>query len=250
MEFSPAHAAYQNVSRTGFRTFCKTDGAYRELFTGACGMHIGMSEVEITCRESGLEASALYFGVPGERTAALARVLTVRNTEKAPVTLELLDGMPALVPYGVEQDALKNMANLAKAWMQAEDADTGRTCFRVRASMADTAQVTEGFLRMPLEELCALPQMTENHFPCCFLPRKTVLQPGEAVGVFSLYGQAEDKGRVAALAERVTGGEWFEAKRREAKELAEALCAPSRPEPPVQRLVRPRDRRVGHPYLF
>ena len=263
MEFSPAHTAYQNVGRTGFRTFCKIDGAYRELFTGVCAMHTGMSEVEITCRESGLEASALYFGVPGERTAALARVLTVRSTEKAPVTLELLDGMPALVPYGVEQDALKNMANLAKAWMQAEDADTGRACFRVRASMADTAQVTEvkgcnfclgldgdgtllrplvqpelvfgrdtsltrpeGFLRMPLEELCALPQMTENHFPCCFLPRKVILQPGDAVSVFSLYGQAEDKGRVAALAERVTGRDWFEAKRREARDLVEALCAP------------------------
>ena len=263
MEFSPAHTAYQNVSRTGFRTFCKIDGTYRELFTGVCDMHIGMSEVEITCRESGLEASALYFGVPGERTAALARVLTVRNMEKTPVTLELLDGMPALVPYGVNQDALKNMANLAKAWMQAEDVDTGRTCFRVRASMADTAQVTEvkrcnfclgmdedgillrplvqaelvfgqntslarpeGFLRMPLEELCTLPQMTENHFPCCFLPQKAVLQPGDTVSVFSLYGQAEDKNRVAALAERVNGRGWFEAKWREARELVEELCAP------------------------
>ena len=263
MEFSPAHTAYRTVRYTGFRTFCKIDGAYRELFTGVCAMHAGMSEVEITCREGGLEASALYFGVPGERTAALARVLTVRNTEKEPVTLELLDGMPELVPYGVAQDALKNMANLAKAWMQAEDADTGRTCFRVRASMADTARVTavrgcnfclgldgdgtllrplvqpelvfgqdtslarpEGFLGMPLEALCALPQMTENHFPCCFLPRKVILQPGEAVSVFSLYGQAEDKGRVAALAERVTGRDWFEAKRREAGELVEALCAP------------------------
>ena len=263
MEFSPAHTAYQHVSRTGFRTFCKADGAYRELFTGVCDMHIGMSEVEITCREGGLEASALYFGVPGERTAALARVLTVRNTEEIPVTLELLDGMPALVPYGVEQDALKNMANLAKAWMQAEDVDECQACFRVRASMADTAQVTEvkgcnfclawdetgnslrplvqpelvfgqdtslarpeGFLQMPLDELCALPQMTENHFPCCFLPRRATLQPGDTVSVFSLYGQAEDKGRVAALAERVNGRDWFEEKRREAKKLVETLCAP------------------------
>ena len=64
MEFSPAHTAYQNVSRTGFRTFCKINGACQELFTENCDMHIGMSEVEITCRESGLEASALYFGNP------------------------------------------------------------------------------------------------------------------------------------------------------------------------------------------
>ena len=263
MEFSPARTAYREVSRTGFRTFCKADGTYRELFTKNCAMHIGMSEVEITCRDGDLEAGAVYFGVPGERTAALARVLTVRNAGAEPIGLELLDGMPELVPYGVDQDALKNMANLAQAWMRAEDADTGRACFRTRASMADTAQVTavegcnfclawdeageilrpivqpelvfgadtslaqaEGFAGTPLEALCKTPQVTENRFPCCFLPKRAALAPGEAVRIFSLYGQAEDKGRVAALAERVNGGEWFEAKRREAARLVDELCAP------------------------
>ena len=42
--------------------------------------------------------------------------------------------------------------------------------------------------------------------------------------IFSLYGQAEGKGRVAALAEQVSGGQWFEAKRREAAELTDGLC--------------------------
>ena len=261
MEFSPAHTAYREVSRTGFRTFCKVDGAYRELFTKNCAMHIGMSEVEISCRDGELEASAVYFGVPGERTAALARALTVRNAGLEPAELELLDGMPELVPYGVDQDALKNMANLAQAWMRVEDADAGRACFRVRASMADTAQVTavegcnfclawdeagtvlrpivqpelvfgadtslampEGFAGTTLETLSKAPQVTENRFPCCFLPKRAALAPGEAVQIFSLYGQAEDKGRVAALAQRVQGGGWFETKRREAAQLVDKLC--------------------------
>ena len=73
MEFSPARQAYRDVARTGFRTFCKADGRYREVFTGHCDMHIGMGELEITCEQDGLRASAVYFGVPGERTAALAR---------------------------------------------------------------------------------------------------------------------------------------------------------------------------------
>lgn len=263
MEFSPARTAYRNVSRTGFRTFCKVNGAYRELFTQNCAMHIGMSELEITCRDGELEAGAVYFSVPGERTAALARILTIRSAGGAPVELELLDGMPELVPYGVDQDALKNMANLAQAWMRVEDVETGRACFRTRASMADTAQVTavegcnfclsrdetgallrpivqpelvfgadtslavaEGFAAAPLESLCQSTQMTENRFPCCFLPKAARLAPGEAVQIFSLYGQAEDKGRVAAVAERVTGGPWFQAKRQEAARLVEELCAP------------------------
>lgn len=263
MEFSPARTAYRNVSRTGFRTFCKVGGEYRELFTQNCAMHIGMSELEITCRSGELEAGAVYFGLPGERTAALARILTVRNTGPEPVGLELLDGMPELVPYGVDQDALKNMANLAQAWMRVEDAETGRACFRTRASMADTAQVTavegcnfclawdeagevlqpivqpelvfgtdtslaaaEGFAAAPLKTLCQTPQVTENRFPSCFLPKAARLEPGGAVQIFSLYGQGSDKGRVAALAERINGGSWFQAKRREAVRLAEELCAP------------------------
>lgn len=263
MEFSPARQAYRDVSRTGFRTFCKADGAYRELFTESCAMHIGMSELEITCEGDGLRATAVYFGVPGERTAALARVLTVTNMGTVPVSLELLDGMPELVPYGVSHENLKEMNNLAQAWMRAEDVEAGTACFRVRASLEDSAQVTavegcnfclawddggallrpvvqpelvfgqdtslstaEGFRRTPLAELCAAKQQTENRFPCCFIPKAAVLEPGEKLCIFSLYGQAEDKGRVKALAMRAGGGEWFKEKRRQAAQLVDDLCAP------------------------
>lgn len=264
MEFSPARQAYRDVARTGFRTFCKVDGGYRELFTGGSDMHIGMSELELTCKQDGLEASAVYFGVPGERAAALARILTVRNAADRPVGLVLLDGMPELVPYGVSHENLKEMNNLAQAWMRVEYTDQGAACFQVRASMEDSAQVTavegcnfclawdeagtslrpitqpelvfgtdtslgmaEGFAAAPLAELCAAPQQTENRFPCCFLPKAAALQPGQAVTVFSLYGQAEDRGRIAALAGKITGGDWFEEKRRQAAELVEQLCAPA-----------------------
>lgn len=85
MEFSPAYCAYRDVARRGFRTFCRVNGAYRELFTAQCEMHIGPGELEISSADDGLEASALYFGLPGERTAALVRVLTVRNASGAPL---------------------------------------------------------------------------------------------------------------------------------------------------------------------
>lgn len=262
MEFDSAHAAYQHVRYTGFRTFCKADGAYRELFTEKCDMHIGMSELEIETKTENLAASVVYFGVPGERTAALARVLTVKNTGDASRKLELLDGMPALVPYGVNQDNLKNMSNLAKAWMQVEDVEDCRAYFRVRASLADTAVVTKveggnfclgfdengkalkpivdptlifgedtafseagNFKGQPLNVLEAAPQVTQNQFPCCFLPRKETLAPGESLTVYSLYGQAEDKGRVAALASRIGSVSWFAEKRRQAQILVDSLCA-------------------------
>ena len=263
MEFSSAHAACQNVSRTGFRTFAKQNGRYTELFTDNCRMHIGMSELEISCAQEGLSASAVYFGVPSERTAALARILTVTNTGSGPVALELLDGMSALVPYGLNQDFLKNMSNLARAWMQAEDMEEGRAYFRVRASLEDSAVVREvregnfclgwddrgallkplvqpelifgqdtalaiarNFRRVPLAELCSTGQITANRFPCCFLPLERTLEPGEAVTLFSLYGQAQTKQQVQQLAQRIRPEDWFFAKRQEAAALTEALTDP------------------------
>lgn len=265
MEFSSAHTAYQNVSRTGFRTFVKANGEYRELFTGPCDMHIGMGELEIRCESGALHASALYFGIPGERTAALARMLAVTNTSQSPLELELLDGMSALVPYGVNEGFLKNMPNLAKAWMQAEDAKVGRAYFRVRASLEDGAVVREvkggnfclgwddaesllkplvqpglvfgqdtslaeakHFRSTPLETLCNADQVTSNLFPCCFLPRQAVLQPGESVHIFSLYGQAAGKETVARLAERIHPEKWFPDKLRQTHSLVDSLCAPIR----------------------
>lgn len=263
MEFSSAHSAYQNVSRTGFRTFVKVNGRYGELFTGRCDMHIGMSEVEITCRQDGLEASAVYFGVPGERIPALARMLRVTNASGEALSLELLDGMSALVPYGLNEGFLKNMSNLSKAWMQAEDPETGRAYFRVRASLEDGAVVREvkgghfclgwddtgrlltplvqpglvfgqdtslsvarQFRQTPLAQLCRMEQVTSNLFPCCFLPRQATLQPGEAIHIYSIYGQAESKAQVANLSRAIPPETWFPEKRREAAALTQALTAP------------------------
>jgi len=263
MEFSSAHAAYQNVSRTGFRTFAKAEGYCRELFTENCDMHIGMSEVEITCRTAEFEASAVYFGVPGERTASLARILTVTNVSGRELEIELLDGMSAIVPYGLNQDFLKNLSNLAKAWMQAEDMEKGLAYFRVRASLEDGAVVREvkggnfclawddegtqlcpivqpslvfdedtslsapvNFERSTLDAICGTKQIAANLFPCCFLPRKSVLKAGESVCIRSLYGQAENKELVSALASKISPDSWFDSKRREMNELVEALCAP------------------------
>ena len=260
MEFSSAHSAYQTVSHTGFRTFVKVNGTYDELFADRCDMHIGMSEVEITCCQSGLQASAVYFGVPEERTAALARMLTVTNVSEQPIDLELLDGMSALVPYGLNQDFLKNMSNLAKAWMQAENMEVGQTYFRVRASLEDGAivrevkggnfclgwddagtllkpivqpqlvfgqdtslSVAQNFRSTSLADLRAVSQVASNLFPCCFLPRQTVLQPGEAVTIYSIYGQAECKQQVQALAEAIRPECWFDRKRTLASDLTQSL---------------------------
>ncbi len=72
----------------------------------------------------------------------LVRKLSIHNDSDKAVFLEVLDGMPALVPYGIEMDSLKSMGQTIKAWMQVEDADTHTPYFKSRASTADTAAVS------------------------------------------------------------------------------------------------------------
>ena len=261
MEFSPAYCAYRDVKTRGFRTFGRINGEYAELFSGG-DMHIGAGELEITTKESGMEASVVYFGIPHERTAALARMLTLTNVSDHPLELEILDGMPEVVPYGVDQDALKNMTQLATAWMRVEDADKGLACYKVRASMADTAWVTEvkgcnfclgwdgvgsrlspladqrlvfgedtafekpdAFAASGLDAFSGKKQSLENAFPCCFFPLKTTLAPGEQTILYSLYGQAGGKEEVQTLAGQLSGAEWFLEKRRQAAELIGELTS-------------------------
>lgn len=264
MEFSPARESYRDVARTGFRTFSKINGGCHELFTENCDMHIGTGELEITCAENGLEASAVYFGLPEERAAALVRILTVRNTSGKPMSVELLDGMPELVPYGVSHRNLKDMNNLAQAWMRVETEKNGLTCFKVRASLEDSACVTKidgcnfclaydesftllrplvqtelvfgtdtslsapkAFFSTPLDELCCAEQASENRFPCCFLPVKSTLEPNGEIKIYSIFGQAESKERAAALAEKINDSGWFTEKRKMAAAIIEELCVPA-----------------------
>lgn len=246
MEFCPAHVAYQNNARTGFRTFAKVNGEYRELFTHHVDMHIGTAELMICQEDQGLKAEVTYYGLPGERVAGLVRMLTVTNTTQEPMDLELLDGMSAVVCYGIDQDTVKQFTQLAKAWMQSQFGSEGATYFGLRASMADTACVTqvEGvnfayaldeqgtvlrplvqpslvfgqstglecaqtFQQVGLKELCEKKQVTTNQFPCCFMPCVKTLAPGQSVQVYTVYGQAARSAEVTKLVETVDGVDWF-----------------------------------------
>lgn len=148
MEFYPAHQACQNVKRTGFRTFIRIDGEYFEAFAKEEEAHRMMIfqnglEIEEENEAHQFHTHVTYFTLPEEKAGALVRKVTVKNMAKKAVELEILDGMPACIPYGVSNDDLKTMGNLVKAWMQVEHVETKVPYYRVRASIVDTASVTE-----------------------------------------------------------------------------------------------------------
>ena len=266
MEFYPAHTAYQTVKRTGFRTFIRKNGRYVESFadeTVAHTMNIAMNSltIEEDDQAEGIKTVVDYFTLPGEKLGALVRKVTVTNTGTEAAEFEILDGMPALIPYGVGMESMKNMAQTTKAWMQVEDVEEKRPYYRVRVSMNDSADVkkVEGgnfsigclenceqlapvvdpdvifgydtslqtavvFKEGGLDAVMNAKQITMNQVPCSFYGIKRTLAAGESVTIYEMIGQVENKELLKDFCEQEKDGTYFAAKKSEAVDLVNDLC--------------------------
>ncbi|MFT4146467.1 MAG: hypothetical protein QM644_18645 [Mobilitalea sp.] len=261
MQFYPAHQAYQNTKRLGFRTFVKADGKVVEAFlkeTNKHSMAIGMNELELIEEntEGQFDINVLYYTLPTEEVAGLVRKVTIKNTGASARVFELVDGMAAILPFGVNLGSMTEMGQTAKAWMQVLNLETGCPIFKVRASMEDHAQVDEvrggnyGFavgadgksrraivsaealfgydtsfqqpielMEKDLEGIFARRQKQENDVPSCFFTDKFELQPGETYTIYELYGQTQNIDTLAELQKKVQSQEYLQAKYEEAVAL-------------------------------
>ncbi len=266
MEFYPAHQAYQNVKRTGFRTFLKINGNYYEPFQqeeNSSSMTISMNglALEEMNLAHNIQTLVSYYTLPGEKVGALVRKLTIKNTGSENMDLEVLDGMPACIPYGVDQLSIKTMGQTIKAWMQVEDVEDQLPYFRVRVSTEDAASVTQvqggnfsfacladgtrlrpivdpevvfgydttltqsvGLIQNPVEKLLDCKQVAQNQFPCSFYGTSKSLKPKEELVIYQVIGQVGSKEILKQFMEGKKNTKYFEEKREEANQLTEAIC--------------------------
>lgn len=267
MEFFPAHVAYQNVKRTGFRTFIRENGKTIEAFSNednAHNMQIGMNtlDIEEKLATQQLKVHVGYYTLPEEQVGALMREVTVTNTSDAEKTLEIVDGMPALIPYGVGMDSMKNMTQTTKAWMQVEDSASGVPYYRVRVSMDDTAAVSiveggnfgvgvnadgsrlkvivdpdaifgyDNALEKPvifrdggIEAVQAEEENYSNLLPSCFFLKECTLVAGESVTLYEMIGQVENKKILEKFLKQKIDGTFFGKKRERAVALVDELVS-------------------------
>ncbi len=271
MEFLPANKAYQSTPYTGFRTFLKLthDGAtaFYEPFSpwqadDTTQMFIGMNELELqtSSPSHGIQTNVLYFTLPSEDFAGLVRQVTVANVGATPVTLEMLDGMPYVLPYGVDNWGLKEIGRTLEAWMCVFNLENGIPFYRFQASAGDTAEVSEiqaghfylafgddgallpafvdptvifdantalsapdRFLAHPLDALRVERQITVGRTPCGFFGARATLEPGQSLTLNAIIGHVRDIGHIHQQQAHLTQATYLREKRAEGNQLVTQL---------------------------
>lgn len=239
MEFSPANIAYQRVQTQGFRTLIKLNGSVLEPFSDGLGnMDIAENALRLSWESEAyaLRMRVSYFLVPGMKLGMLARRVHITSTAKEERDLEVLDGLAAIVPFGLSQQELKMMGQTAKAWMMTEGVSECMPYFRLRTSVSDTTSVAPiedgsfgvgcaggkllpvlvdpavvfswdtslaspiGFQSTPLADLLSRPQRMENELPCCLFAWMGKLKPGQTLCLESVYGLSHGRDAIASAA--------------------------------------------------
>ncbi|HTL71121.1 MAG TPA: hypothetical protein VL404_07510 [Candidatus Eisenbacteria bacterium] len=273
LEFFPANKAYQATPSLGFRTFLKLNQkTFYEPFRDfpAASASRPEQEMEIrsegflvreTNRKLGLETRVRYFTVPGEPIAALAREVSFTNLSGRPLEVELLDGLPSVNPFGMNEFFVKNMSRTIEAWMVADNVAKKAPFLRLRVDATDRPEVTPieegnfffGFLdggtRQPLlpvfvdpaavfgprtdfgepaafygpHPLRAAGQVTENRTPCAFTHAAFRLAAGQSRSLRAFYGHAASVDLLNRFAARARASAYFETKAAENRRLIEGV---------------------------
>jgi len=151
LEFYSFNKAMMRVAREGFRTFLRLDRTTTyEPFqkTDREDVHQSMvvSASELVLREVhaglGLEIEVVYYPLPNLRIAALAREVRVRNVSKQRREIECVDGLPRILPYGLDQARIKGIPRHIEGMMGVVDCD-GVPMYRLKQTPDDSEQVAE-----------------------------------------------------------------------------------------------------------
>ncbi len=247
MEFLPANRAYQLVSSQGFRTFMKFPEGSKHRFYEPFQDHypdqsmlrtqqmlISPSHLELVEYNEtlGLKFTVEYHSVPEDQYAGLIRTLHIENTGNQDITFEGLDGLPLIIPFGLNNFALKHLRRLTEAFVEVSNYDQSAPLFKGKVEPSDRPEVVrikkgnfyigmetgkEGvqllipivdpqrifgphadyaypavFLDTPVDELHK-DQIFENRLPSAMSPFSQTLQAGQTYTLTSIIGHIDSK---------------------------------------------------------
>lgn len=268
MEFNPANTAYENTAIKGFRTFIKSGDSYFEPFfsldtSAVRNLYIKKNSISLEeiNPQHGLRINVKYFVLPEESIGALVRVVQIENLTKDTKLVELIDGLPKIIPYGIRNGEYKEMSNLLKSWTEIKNIEHNAPYYTMRASSDDSAEVTDveggyyyvgirdgrvlpvvydadlvfgydtslvnpiNFLENSITELLKEEQNYYNKVPCGFTPIKLTLAPEAAEVFYSFSGFAGTPGQLNEKIESFCRADYLKEKEKTADELVDLLTA-------------------------
>lgn len=264
MEFNPANTSYENTPIKGFRTFVRVDGMYYEPFCVYAPevrrrMEIEKNVLTISEESHGLKVTVCYIILPGENIGALVRRVTVENIDRLSHEVEILDGMPQIIPYGIQNGQYKEMSNLFKSWADIKNIENNAPLYTMRASSDDSAEVSEieggyfylaieggklqpvlydknvifsydnsmvnavTFREKGLEGVLAMKQCFANKVPCGFIPLKAALAGGEKCEFAAFSGFASSIDLLNEKAKCFCAEGYVERKIKKARQLVSSF---------------------------
>ncbi|MGA2774672.1 MAG: cellobiose phosphorylase [Candidatus Omnitrophota bacterium] len=155
LEFYPANKSWQFTTSAGFRTFIKVLGAkdriYEPFHNGFVNLafklnnSMSLTSYDLKLKEMnltlGLEVRVEYFNIPSDCYAGLARVVRIKNTGRLVKKIQILDGLPQVIPYGINNFFLKKMSRTIEAWTRVENLKNNAPFFRLAVDPADKPEV-------------------------------------------------------------------------------------------------------------
>ena len=156
MEFLPANFAYQLVGTQGFRTFIKirVKGGFtlyepfriyekEERYIPSQTMIITPYSVILkeVHERLGISVEIKYCNVVQEPFPGLIRQVEIKNISKRPIKIELLDGIPQVIPFGMDDVSLKRMKYLVRSFSFVENLEKMIPYFHIRTTHEDGPEV-------------------------------------------------------------------------------------------------------------
>lgn len=268
MEFNSANTAFENTTVKGFRTFLKIDGEYYEPFfkyekeaKRQIRMNKNSFKIIETNDKYGIEVTVNYYVLPNESIGALVRQVSVKNISNNAKDIEIIDGLPKIIPSGISNGEFKEMSNLFKSWSYIKNIENKVPYYTLRASTKDSAEVSDveggyyyltvkdgklqdviydvdtvygydlslmtpaNFIEGSLEGVLSKKQCFANKVPCGFTPFKETVEAGADVSFTTMIGFAGSEEQINAKLDTFCAEGYLEQKFEEAEMLAESFTS-------------------------
>lgn len=268
LEFIPADQAYQRTTQIGFRTFvkvfCGQSARFYEPFSVKAGLDGSYQKMTTTAydvrfedyqKSTGLRTEVEMFTLAGEKFPALLRQVTFTNDSTEPIHMEIMDGLPKIMPFGMCEFFCKNMSRTSEAWMGVFHQDeTGIPVFKLKVLPLDEAKVLllekgnffAAFDDANLAKVIVDPntifggvtdfsipalfnqvkpfefparQISDNRTPCAFMYDDIQLKPGASKTYYQIIGQISESPQLPATFSEIAQRKYFVRKKEENKAI-------------------------------